>query len=317
MAMILTESGFVTRPENKPESMFKVGNLIRPKLNNQFDGMSTDQVWKVTEVGDYDRMNGYIYTIKPENDAAKTYRGENSTDGEAEGFAEIAGFESSPEEQCWTLVSDSVTSLKELHRLNKLVDAVAETLQICNIAYGIAHIKDGAVEAEIIEDKDLDKAINAFNECNLKFELVDDKTFRFELENQGEYFKESFDYDETSEEDQGLFDGIGTKIVDTLFPGVQFEPAEMEKLDDAIDKLIYVYKSVKARTAEPVKESVSKDIDTLLDIAGGKDEVEQRIIDALRNYPNADAEELAEILEDDNLSYDDWTSIIEYLDIDF
>lgn len=61
----------------------------------------------------------------------------------------------------------------------------------------------------------------------------------------------------------------------------------------------------------------SKDIDALLDAAGGTDEVEQRIIDTLRNYPNADADELAEMLEDDNLSFDEWMSIIEYLDIDF
>ena len=319
MAMILTESGFITQSENKPESMFKVGDLIRPTLNNQFDGMSTDEIWEVVEVNGYDRMNGYIYTIKPNNDAAKAYRSENSTDGEAEGFAEIAGFENSPEEQAWTLANESIV--------------------------------------------------------------------------------ESFEYDETSEEDQGLFDSIGTQVVDTLFPGVQFEADEMEKLDDAIDKLIYVYKSVKSRSAKTANESIdnkhyknvntvngknvvaanlssehkeykdtylgyvsfelddgsdicypvdldgnlvddknawefikmqglpkvtfggkvikeSKDIDTLLDAAGGVEEARMGIAMTLQNHPDMDEEELAEFLADDEISYEEWLSIIEYLGVD-
>lgn len=398
MAMILTESGFITQSENKPESMFKVGDLIRPTLNNQFDGMSTDEIWEVIEVNGYDRMNGYVYTIKPNNDAAKAYRSENSTDGEAEGFAEIAGFENSPEEQAWTLAIESITESNELNILNKLVDYVSSVLQIYDISFGVVHIKDRAVEAELIYEHESDIAKSAFIDADLKFELVDEKTFRFYPENQDKQFNESFEYDEASEEDQGLFDFIGTKVVDTLFPGIQFEADEMEKLDDAIDKLIYVYKSVKSRSAKTANESIdnkhyknvntvngknvvaanlssehkkykdtylgyvsfelddgsdacypvdldgnlvddknawnfinkqglpevtfggkvikeSKDIDTLLDIAGGKEAVENRILDAIKNYPDAEADEIAEILSDDETSFEDWTSIIEYLNI--
>jgi len=166
MAMILTESGFVTQPENKPESMFKVGDLIRPTLNNQFDGMSTDEIWEVVEVNGYDRMNGYIYTIKPNNDAVKAYRGENSTDGEAEGFAEIAGFENSPEEQAWTLANKSIVESNELNVLNRLVDDVTTVLQVNDISFGIVHIKDGAVEAELIYEYELYDAKSALNAAN-------------------------------------------------------------------------------------------------------------------------------------------------------
>ena len=80
-------------------------------------------------------------------------------------------------------------------------------------------------------------------------ELINSET----IEKERKSVKESFDYNENSEEDQGLFDGIGTQVVDTIFPGVQFEGKEMEKLDDAIDNLIWVYKSVKARSSKAAK----------------------------------------------------------------
>lgn len=516
MAMILTESGFITQSENKPESMFKVGDLIRPTLNNQFDGMSTDEIWEVVEVNGYDRMNGYIYTIKPENDAAKAYRGENSTDGEAEGFAEIAGFENSPEEQAWILAkSKSIKEDIDIENINNIKYCIKSRItgkldgggqnsayfakwleeadgfnweKIAEIAYLMGYklyktnngyfgdedylivhpnfgpeiygydLDDETKEYWSNEVKDLIKVESireSFDESNehsykvekrhvyerkvitsyfdsydeAKLDAEDwianadsylqiyaksyaNSAFAYIYHWNGSKFeyielvneesinmRESFEYDETSEEDQGLFDGIGTKVVDTLFSGVQFEPAEMEKLDEAIDLLIWVYKSVKSRSVKTTNESIdnkhyknvntvngknvvaahlssehkeykdtylgyvsfelddgsdicypvdldgnlvddknawefikkqglpkvtfggkvikeSRDIDTLLDAAGGVEEARMGIAMTLQNHPDMDEEELAEFLADDEISYEEWLSIIEYLDAD-
>lgn len=241
MAMILTESGFITQSENKPESMFKVGDLIRPTLNNQFDGMSTDEIWEVVEVNGYDRMNGYVYTIKPNNDAAKAYRSENSTDGEAEGFAEIAGFENSPEEQAWTLAESK--SIKE----------------------------------------------------------------------------DAFDYDENSEKDQLIWDHLSMKFADVCkeILGIDSEVVPEQEWITLINTLVRINKMTNSgEYAESLTQNTSKDIDTLLDAAGGVEEARMGIAMTLQNHPDMDEEELAEFLADDEISYEEWLSIIEYLGTD-
>lgn len=61
----------------------------------------------------------------------------------------------------------------------------------------------------------------------------------------------------------------------------------------------------------------SRDIDALLDAAGGVEEARTGIAMTLQNHPGMDEEELAEFLADDEISYDEWLTIIEYLDSTF
>lgn len=95
----------------QPDPRFEVGDIVHPLYNNYGSGSTKDEHWKVTEVGGYDRMNGYTYVIKPFNDIAKDFAAQNP---EYEEGAEIQGFENSPEEQDWGLVeSDKSKDIEE------------------------------------------------------------------------------------------------------------------------------------------------------------------------------------------------------------
>lgn len=93
----------VSRQESPslPHARFKVGDIVHPLFNDPGVGMSTEEHWKVVNIGGYDRMNGYTYYIEPHNDVAKNFV---SQVPEYQDGAEIQGFETSHEEQDWGLV---------------------------------------------------------------------------------------------------------------------------------------------------------------------------------------------------------------------
>lgn len=101
-------------------------------------------------------------------------------------------------------------------------------------------------------------------------------------------YLDKFAYDETSEEDQGLFDWIGTAVADTIFSPTDFTDEENQVFDEAIDSLVKVYKSVEARKGNKVTESKKR----------------KRVKEASEPYFGSSKYEYDEDSEDDRMTYD-------------
>ena len=76
--------------------IFKVGDIIKPAFDNDEWGQSVNERWRVTEVGRFDKNNGFSYVVEPANYVAQEFIAQYPE--EFEDGVEIYGHETHPEE---------------------------------------------------------------------------------------------------------------------------------------------------------------------------------------------------------------------------